>query len=427
MTLRTSRATALGLLLFTVASLALLALLSARFGGPTVTTSEPLRRTALIEDAQGLPTRADVLVRGVRVGQVGTVSPDGSRTRIELELDPDDAPALHRTASLRLGTKTPLGEPFVDLDPGTGGPLRGTRIRAKASVEVDEALEVLEPGARRSLTSVLETAARGVRSPAAPARLGATLQSLERVTDALGRTGTILKGQEPALGAVVRDAGTVLRTTADDDARVRELVGGARATLTATAQQRASLAAALQELPPTLAQARGTLARARPLLQEAQPLVTDLERAAPALRTALTALPPALADTATVLRNAPALQRTARPALKGLDQAIAPGVQATKALAPALANAVPMVRYVDDHRQTVAAWFSNTADLGVNGDAKGKWARFFVGFEPSTVLGLPGSPPGNAYSTAGDGTAPKPYASGDFPRLQPYRAALRTP
>jgi hypothetical protein len=87
-----------------------------------------------------------------------------------------------------------------------------------------------------------------------------------------------------------------------------------------------------------------------------------------------------------------------------------------------------MVRYLEPRTNTIAAWFANTDDLGQNGDAKGRWARFFIGLDPTTALGATGgAPPENAYTSPGDAAANRPYAPGDFPRLLPYAPALRNP
>ena len=75
---------------------------------------------------------------------------------------------------------------------------------------------------------------------------------------------------------------------------------------------------------------------------------------------------------------------------------------------------------------TAAAWFANTADLGSNGDAKGKWARFFLFTDQATASGAPASPPpGNTYTKPDDAAHNEPYKPGDFPRLMPFGPALR--
>ena len=73
-------------------------------------------------------------------------------------------------------------------------------------------------------------------------------------------------------------------------------------------------------------------------------------------------------------------------------------------------------------RRTVASWFSNTAALGTNGDKKGRWARFFVFFDPATLLGQQASLPNNAYTPPNDALNPQPFEPGDFERLLPTPA-----
>jgi hypothetical protein len=78
-----------------------------------------------------------------------------------------------------------------------------------------------------------------------------------------------------------------------------------------------------------------------------------------------------------------------------------------------------VANYLSDRKEAFAAWFSNTADLGSHRDAKGYFARFFVGFEPGTGLGAPGGNyEENAYTGPGDAADPQPYSG--YSRLEPY-------
>ena len=64
-------------------------------------------------------------------------------------------------------------------------------------------------------------------------------------------------------------------------------------------------------------------------------------------------------------------------------------------------------------------------DLGSHGDAKGDWARFFVMFDPSTLLGIhSGAPASNAYTAPDDAAHNAPYEPGGYQRLMPYAPAL---
>src|SRR5205823_12626399 len=112
MNLHLSRRAALALALFAAVSLALLGFFSASFGGPSI-GGGGTRVRSIVADAEGIPTGADVLVRGVRVGKVAAEPAAGAQTELVLELHA--APRLHPDATVRIGSKTPLGEPFVDL------------------------------------------------------------------------------------------------------------------------------------------------------------------------------------------------------------------------------------------------------------------------------------------------------------------------
>lgn len=422
MNLHLSRRAAFGLALFAAVSLALLAFFSARFGGPTIGGTSGLRVRVLVADAQGMPTGADVLVRGVRVGSVKAQHAAGARTELVLALG--DTPALHPDATVRIGSKTPLGEPFVDLDPGKAAGARPRVLRSKPAVEIDEALSVLDRTGRADAGALSEKLARGLRSPAAGARLNATLAQASRAVAAFGRLGEQLRAQRGDLAATVLNSRAVLDDLATRDGDIRGLVEDAAATLRAAGASRAALRATVARLPRTLASARATMAAARPLTRRATPLATATARASAPLARALRAAPATLVDAAAVLRAAPAVRAAATPALRSLPRTLAAARPAAELLGPVLANLVPVARFLGPRSATAAAWFSNTADLGSNGDTKGRWARFFVLFDGATALGTPSDPPGNSYTAPGDAAANRAYAAGGYPRLLPYGPAL---
>jgi ABC-type transporter Mla subunit MlaD len=79
MNLRISRSGAIGLALTTLLAAALFMFLLARFGGPSVRLEQPYRVSAVVDDTRGLVTRSEVMVRGVRVGEVESVADAGDR------------------------------------------------------------------------------------------------------------------------------------------------------------------------------------------------------------------------------------------------------------------------------------------------------------------------------------------------------------
>ncbi len=426
MKLHVSRPWAIALVAFLVAAGALFLMLSSRFGGPSVVKASTYEVTAAFADTQGLAKKSDVLVRGVKVGEVGSISVRDGLARVRLDLQPRYAP-VDRTASVRIAQKTVLGEAYVDLVPGrrsTAALPAGAelpRANVLASVELDEALEALDEPARRDLTSMLGTLSRGAADPDTTDRVNATLGEIDTLTGALRRLTATLKGQEGTISALVQDSRIVLRELGRREGQVTRIVSGGRATLGALAQRRSALDAGLRELPRLLAGARGTLAEARPLLREARPLVDDLHRAAPSLTPAIADLRPVARDAASLVRGLPRLSRTAVPVLRRADRVVKAARPVARALGPTLANLVPAVRYVEPRRRTLAAWFSQTAGLGRQGDAKGRWARFFIFMEPQTAGGGPGPLQGNAYTGPQDALDNQPHKPGTYPRLVPFK------
>lgn len=433
MNLFLSRSAKLGLVLFAAVTVVLGLFFSARFGGPALRTSQPFRLTTAMTDAQGVGSGSDILLRGVSVGKVGEVKAGGARTTLTLELKRHDARLVHQDAIARVGAKTPLGESFVDLDPGTAGTAtvrKGDRIASKPTVQIDEALEALDPGARKDLASVIRTGGRGLRSPAAGARLGGTITALDDIVtqfDALTRT---LQGQAGDIAGTITAGRAILGALATRDRGIRSLVTNARQTLDAAGSDAPALEAGLHQLPALTREVRTTLEQADGLVTDARGPVRDLRRAATPLAAALRTAPAPLADLTSVLDRVAAVKAAAVPALRELKRTLPVLSAASKVLGPALADVVPMLDYLAPRSQTIAAWFSNTDDLGQNGDAKGRWARFFIGIDPNSVLGIsdparPASAPKqNAYTTPGDALHNQAYKAGDFPQLKPYEPAL---
>jgi phospholipid/cholesterol/gamma-HCH transport system substrate-binding protein len=399
---------------FLAVTVVLFAVLGARFGGPTVDVGPVTRLHASVADTQGLPSQADVLVRGVRVGRVTGVAVRGGRADVRLALT--DAPVMHPDATLRIGAKTPLGEPFVDLRPGSApGRLDPRRtVPVVPAVEVDEALGILAPRTRADLRALL----RETGEAATDTGLAGTVANLDRTARELRRLGEVLRGQDGDVAATISSGRAVLDELGAHDAALRGIVRDGTATLRATGARPADLRDALGRLPGVLARTRATLDAAEPLLEHAGPVVADVRTAAGPLRGTLRAAVPALRDARALVADLPELRRAATPVLAAARRLLPAAGPALARLGPDLANVVPIVRYLAPRTDTITAWFANTSALGQNGDSKGRWARFFVMLDPASALGSPGAPPGNSYTRPGDARDNQAYRPGDFPRLR---------
>jgi len=424
--LRVSRIGVVALLVFLASATLLFVYLMGRFGGPSLTSASTYVLRASFADSQGIAKKSDVLIRGVKVGEVGAIGVRGDRATLRLDIAERYAP-IDRDASVRIGQKTVLGEAYVDLVPGArraGNLPDGATIASKRvlpSVELDEALEALDEDSRASLRALLRTFARGARDPQTASRINATVGELDTLTAQLRDLTRTLKGQESAIAVSIQDSRAVLGELGSREAQVSDIVSAGRATLAALSSRQAALDAGLRELPALLSSARAALSDARPLLVEARPLVRDLRAAAPALTSSLDDLRPVARDAAALLDDLPRLRSAALPVLDRADDVVKVARPAARGLGPALANLVPIARFLDDRKRTLAAWFSQTAALGKQGDAKGKWARFNIFVEPQTALGTPGTLQSNSYTLAGDAEDNQPYRPGSYSRLTPFK------
>ncbi|WP_205699249.1 MlaD family protein [Conexibacter sp. SYSU D00693] len=416
----------LALAVFAVVVVAVTAVLADRFGGPGLVPDDAPHLTATVDDLQGLAVRGDVLVRGVRAGSVSSIDRQGDRATVRLELDGEPV-TVRRGATVRIGTKTLLGESYVDLDPGpVTAPALGDDAVLPASatlpaVELDEALRVLDRPARADLVASVEGAGEAAASPRAAAQVSDAAGRLREATGSLRRLTGALRGQEADISTAVRAGRAVVGEAAARDDAVRGLVRDADRVLRALTRRDGALRATAHAAPGLLEQATGALDAAAPLIREARAPVRDLRAAAPALAAALGELPPVADDLEVVLRRARPLRRAAEPALRDLRALLPAADDATKRLGPALGDLVTVARFVAARKDTVAAWFANTAALGKNGDAKGNWARFFITADPTTALSLPQGMATNAYTGPRDALSPQPHVRGGYPRLQRAR------
>jgi phospholipid/cholesterol/gamma-HCH transport system substrate-binding protein len=349
---------------FAFSCVALLIYLWSSFGGPIPLAPQGYRFTALYPDATQLIAQTDVRMAGVDIGRVVNVSQDGELTRAEIELDPAYAPIPSDTRTV-LRRKTLLGEPFIQLFPGTSEDQGGTMLaeggqlpagQTERSVALDEALRAFNPSTRRDLKLILNQLALGVKDQGSD--LNSALGNLRPATQAGADVFQTLASQGLAVQRLVRDSGATFQALSERRGDLRTLMAAGNRVLSATASRDSELSQTVHLLPHALAQLRPTLELARqlgtnaaPLLRELgpasrqlTPTVTDIHALAPDLRATLTDLGPLLDAAPTGI---PAFTNTLAAARPMVDQ-----------LRPALQDAVPAVQWLLPYKRELAAWFT---------------------------------------------------------------------
>jgi phospholipid/cholesterol/gamma-HCH transport system substrate-binding protein len=411
-------------------------ILNQAFDGPSAVSlieGEPYHLEATFEDTEALPTKQPVLVRGVQVGKVTDVSYNYHRSTATVTFTVDDeARPVTSDASVTIGERTLLGDPYVNLDPGRGGRREldsGATVKALPSVDFDEALDFLDAKGRAHTRSIIDTLDHATSSPEAGTEVNQTVGELSRTVASLRDLTDALHGQEDQITALVRDSSVVIGTLGEREAALREIVASGRAALTALASNTRSLEQGIDELPGLLDSGARALRAARPLLEEARPLLAQIREAAPDLEPALAEIGPLASDTIEITKNVSGL-----PTLRKLLRVVELTGDTVPGLEDSVRNLVPLLRYAAPRTKGIVSFFANMASVTAHGDSDGAWARFAILFEPGELTDNPAAATcrpeddvplnagfcQNAYPQPGDAADPEPYEPGSYERLEPY-------
>jgi phospholipid/cholesterol/gamma-HCH transport system substrate-binding protein len=410
--------------------------LNQAFEGPSVVgvvTGEPYHLEATFKDTEALPTKQPVLVRGVQVGTTTDIDFDHETSKATVTFTVDDQLVpVHGDASVTIGERTLLGDPYLNLDPGSEDSAElesGAAVRALPSVDFDEAFDFLDRNGRHHLRSTIETVDQATNSDRSGTQLNETLGELARSVAGLRDLTDALHGQESDIAGFVSDTSTVVTELGSREQALRRVVASGHAALAALATNTDSLEQGVAELPGVLSSGTEVLRRAEPLLREARPLVSELRRAAPDLAPALADIGPLASDTVETVKDVSGL-----PSLRELLRVVVLGGPMVPGLEASVRNLVPLLSYAAPRTNGIVSFFSNFAGLTSHGDSDGAWARFAIMFEPGEVIDEPlpatcypdddvAANTGlchNPYPGPDDALDPEPYQPHSYPRLKPY-------
>ncbi len=235
---------------------------------------------ALFRDGSRLPIGSQVVIAGVRVGEIDALSIDGRMARIGLRLRDDvvlyaDAFAMKKSSSL-------LGDNYIELSPGTptvdesGG---APRPRLGPGQPIPQVVEGASPDrALRSIDTALPRAERGLTRAGAAVR-DARAWTAGPFDTALANTETWLDSDRvsaslatAARGAAGFEAATerVSRLTAGLDTRVNRTLASLEHD---TARARSGMTSMRADLERGLAEARASLDQVDAWLADAPTLL----------------------------------------------------------------------------------------------------------------------------------------------------------
>jgi phospholipid/cholesterol/gamma-HCH transport system substrate-binding protein len=232
-----------------------------------------------------------VTMSGVRIGKIDSVSLEGGKAEVGLDIEPQFAKLIHSDATFLLRPKTNLNDMVVEVTPGTAPqqmeanthvPLSSTQ----PNVNPDEVLSNFDSETRQYLQLLLQGAGQGLEGRGA--QLSGVFRRLYPFTRDIARLNGEVAKRHLALANVIHNFRLLSEALADKDTEITNFVGSSSAALGHFANQANALQDAIGELPSTLRQTNTALQSSNELSEQLRPalhkLTPQADAFAPALR-----------------------------------------------------------------------------------------------------------------------------------------------
>ncbi|MBA2348217.1 MAG: MCE family protein [Solirubrobacterales bacterium] len=350
--------------------------------GGRLRLDEPYNAKALVPEALNIVNNSDVRSDGVKIGRVRSIEPAGSDSQIGFEIEDKDQDEIYRDATIRVRTKTLVGESYIDIEPGTkkAGILPSGSVipltSAKEVVPLERILQTLDPATRTQVRRNLDGIGSGLLGK------GGDLNRLfgaakPTVADG-GKLMRVLAPQRRELAQLVGNTGVVTEALGERTASFRSLVVDAKTTADAVNSRDQKLAESLQELPATLDRAQSSVNVLAKFSNSATPVVRDLKLSSRDLAPAIRDLGPVARDTRTLFRELEPFLTKVDPLLKEITPASDKLRTVVAPLDALLRQANPALDFVKPYRKEFGGFFGNvSAALGAK-DAYGNKGRVFA-------------------------------------------------
>ncbi len=344
-----------------------------------------------------------VLISGVKIGEIGGVKLEDGRALVQLDIEPDRAGPIYRNATFLVRPKTALNDMSVQVDPGTRASGRlgdGDRVgvaNTQVNVNADEVLSALDTDSRRYFTILAAVAGRAIKGQGP--RLRAVLRAGQPTFSRLARITHAVGARRKELRRLVHNLRALSRSAAVKDKALAGLVDSSSATFRALGEREADLSASVERLPGALHATRTALADTRRLSVEARPALE-------ALRPAVRDLPAALTSARPLLREAtPALHKQITPLVREVTpllRELHPPLQDLNATIPGLTRTGHVLNYLvnelgynppgsEEGYLFWLSWFAHNADsLFSLEDTHGAAWRGLATGSCSSLLGVAG-------------------------------------
>jgi phospholipid/cholesterol/gamma-HCH transport system substrate-binding protein len=388
---------------FALSCVGLIIFVWVQFGGSVPLAAQGYRVRAVFNETGLLVPNADVRIAGVNVGKVVSVSSEGLKSEVTLDLDAKFAPIPADTRAI-LREKTLLGEAYVELSTGSrsgrkladGGTIPNDQVAS--TQQLDEVLNAFTPPVQKDFQEFLEGTGRALSGKGQD--LNDALGNLDSTATELNDVAGVLNAQGSNLKTMIRDSGTVLTALGDRGQDLQSLITRGDSVFRTTASENRNLTKTIDAFPGFLTQLRATLVKLDGTLGFAKPSLDALKPVTPLLRPALADLTSLSGPLVSLLQRAPAVLREAnvvQPQITAFTRDLKP---VADALLPAAEQLAPVINVVSDYRSQLilgmadlAAILNAQTSANTTSDALGvpagsaKYLRQLLTLGPDTLFG----------------------------------------
>ncbi|HXD54340.1 MAG TPA: MlaD family protein [Solirubrobacteraceae bacterium] len=293
------------------------------------------RVRAIFDDAGNIISGEDVKIDGVKVGNVGSVTPTPqAKAAVVLNISNDGFKDFRADASCEVRPQALIGEKYIDCLPTQprveGTPLppplkkipsgregAGERLlpvkNTSSPVDVDLLGDISRLPERQRLTIILNElgaglAGRGSDLKEVIRRANPALRELDKVL-------AILASENQVLTKLADDSDKALAPFARVRERFADFLVQSNKISQATAAHRGALAQNLKDFPAFLRQLGPAMERLEKFAEQTTPVFTNLNKAAPGINTAFTNLPKFSSSSEKFFTSLGATSKKAGPAL----------------------------------------------------------------------------------------------------------------
>ncbi len=387
----TYRKKVIGLIAFAAVCLATLGYLFVLAGG-RFRVNEPYHGYAMVPDSLNIVPNSDVrLADGVKVGRVRELEPYNGVSRVKFEIEKKDGKPIYRDATVRVRTKTLVGESYLQINPGSpqAGPEKdGFTLpldSANDAVPLERILNSLDEPTRKEIRRNLKGIGVGLDGHEKDLNefFGALKPTFVDGETLMG----VLRPQRKQLAALIENTGLVLDAFGQRSADLRSLAVDAKASAEAAAARDEKLAASLDELPPTLTKAKDSVQRLASFSTKATPVFRNLKNASKDLAPAVRDLGPASRDTRKLFNRIQPFLRNINPVFQQLAPASRQLAKMIGPLNAVLREADPFVAYLNPYIKDIQSFFGNVPAVFTK-DAVGYKGRVYAQIGPNQLTNL---------------------------------------